>query len=80
VSLPRRGRNCAAGNHQWDGLEDNAPGLLRPLLSTCLMHFDAAIRNLAIHHSVETIAERIGARNKEKVQRVVDGETYKRVN
>ncbi|GEC15359.1 hypothetical protein NWI01_12510 [Nitrobacter winogradskyi] len=38
-----------------------------------------AIRDLAIDHSVETIAERIGARNKEQVQRVIDGETYSRV-
>lgn len=38
-----------------------------------------AIRDLAIDHSVETIAERIGARNKEQVQQVIDGETYSRV-
>jgi hypothetical protein len=34
------------------------------------------IRELAISHTAETIAERIGARNKEQVQRVIDGQTY----
>jgi hypothetical protein len=38
-----------------------------------------AIRELATSHTVETIAERIGARNKEQVQRVIDGQTYTRV-
>ncbi|MDF2119241.1 hypothetical protein PY365_27105 [Roseiarcaceae bacterium H3SJ34-1] len=38
-----------------------------------------AIRELAIDHPTETIAVRIGARSKEQVQRVIDGETYTRV-
>lgn len=38
-----------------------------------------AIRQLATTHSAQTIAERIGARNKEQVQRVIDGQTYGRV-
>jgi hypothetical protein len=38
-----------------------------------------AIRELARSHSAKTIAERIGARNKEQVQRVIDGDTYTRV-
>lgn len=38
-----------------------------------------AIRDLAALHSVETIAQRSGARNKEQVQRVLDGHTYTRV-
>jgi len=38
-----------------------------------------AIRELATLHSAETIAERIGARNREQVQRVIDGQTYTRV-
>ena len=38
-----------------------------------------AIRELAALYSAETIAERIGARNREQVQRVIDGETYTRV-
>ncbi|WP_210250788.1 hypothetical protein [Bradyrhizobium hipponense] len=38
-----------------------------------------AIRELARTHPAETITERIGARNKDQVQRVIDGETYARV-
>ncbi len=38
-----------------------------------------AIRELARTHPAETITERIGARNKDQVQRVIDGETYTRV-
>lgn len=38
-----------------------------------------AIRELAVEHATEVIAERIGALNKEQVQRVIDGETYVRV-
>ena len=38
-----------------------------------------AIRELAKTHSPETIAERIGAANREQVQRVIDGKTYTRV-
>ena len=38
-----------------------------------------AIRELSREHGAEVIAERIGARNKEQVQRVIDGETYTRV-
>ena len=38
-----------------------------------------AIRELAKTHSAEEIAVRIGARNKEQVQRVIEGETYARV-
>jgi hypothetical protein len=38
-----------------------------------------AIRQLATAHSAETIAERIGALNKEQVQRVIDRQTYTRV-
>lgn len=38
-----------------------------------------AIRSLAQVHSVEHIADRIGARNSEQVQRVIDGKTYVRV-
>ncbi len=38
-----------------------------------------AIRDLAAHHSPDVIAQRIGALNKEQVQRVIDGETYVRV-
>jgi hypothetical protein len=38
-----------------------------------------AIRELAALYSVETIAERIGARNQEQVQRVIDGQTYRRI-
>lgn len=38
-----------------------------------------AIRELAAHHSPDIIAQRIGALNKEQVQRVIDGETYVRV-
>ena len=38
-----------------------------------------AIRELAITHSVKQIAERIGARNADQVQRVIDSKTYIRV-
>ena len=38
-----------------------------------------AIRELAKTHSAEAIAERIGARNSDQVQRVIDGKTYTRV-
>jgi hypothetical protein len=38
-----------------------------------------AIRELASVHPAQIIAERIGARNREQVQRVIDGETYTRV-
>ncbi|MPZ59141.1 MAG: hypothetical protein GEU91_22165 [Rhizobiales bacterium] len=38
-----------------------------------------AIRELSKAYSAEAIAERIGARTKEQVQRVIDGETYTRV-
>ncbi|WP_319946024.1 hypothetical protein [Mesorhizobium sp. AR07] len=38
-----------------------------------------AIRELARIPPAKTIAERIGARNREQVQRVIDGETYTRV-
>jgi len=38
-----------------------------------------AIRELAKRYTAETIAERIGARNKDQVQRVIDGETYTRI-
>jgi len=38
-----------------------------------------AIRELAGSHDAEEIARRIGARNREQVQRVLDGETYARV-
>ncbi len=38
-----------------------------------------AIRELARLNSAEQIAKRIGARNKEQVKRVLDGETYTRV-
>lgn len=38
-----------------------------------------AIRELARVHTAQTIAERIGAGNREQVQRVIDGETYTRV-
>lgn len=38
-----------------------------------------AIRELALNHAADLIAERIGARNKEQVQRVINGETYVRV-
>lgn len=38
-----------------------------------------AIRELAKVYPAEIIAERIGARNREQVQRVIDGETYTRV-
>jgi hypothetical protein len=38
-----------------------------------------AIRELATSHTAETIAQRIGARNKDQVQRVIDGHTYTRV-
>lgn len=38
-----------------------------------------AIRELAKTHSAETIADRIGARNSDQVQRVIDGKTYTRV-
>jgi len=38
-----------------------------------------AIRQLARAHSVEQIAERIGARNADQVRRVIDGKTYTRV-
>jgi len=38
-----------------------------------------AIRELARTHSVERIAHRIGARNADQVQRVIDGKTYVRV-
>lgn len=38
------------------------------------------IRRLADGHSAEVIADRIGALNKEQVQRVIDGETYTRVS
>ncbi|ACS40560.1 hypothetical protein [Methylorubrum extorquens] len=38
-----------------------------------------AIRELAGRYPPETIAERIGARNKDQVQRVMDGATYRRV-
>jgi hypothetical protein len=39
-----------------------------------------AIRELAETHSAEQIAERIGARNTDQVQRVLDGKTYTRVS
>ncbi|SMQ68495.1 hypothetical protein SAMN06295905_1584 [Devosia lucknowensis] len=39
-----------------------------------------AIRRLADEHPPDLIAERIGALNKEQVQRVIDGQTYTRVN
>jgi hypothetical protein len=39
-----------------------------------------AIRQLAVGHSVETIAGRIGALNRDQVQRVIDGKTYTRVS
>lgn len=39
-----------------------------------------AIRELAKTNSADAIADRIGARNPEQVQRVIDGETYTRVN
>jgi hypothetical protein len=38
-----------------------------------------AIRELAATHSVELIASRIGARDADQVQRVIDGKTYVRV-
>lgn len=38
-----------------------------------------SIRRLAEEHDAALIAERIGALNKEQVQRVIDGETYTRV-
>jgi hypothetical protein len=38
-----------------------------------------AIRDLAHSHTAETIAEHIGARNKQQVQRVIDRQTYVRV-
>lgn len=38
-----------------------------------------AIRELAKTHSVDVIAERIGARNSDQVKRVIDGKTYHRV-
>lgn len=38
-----------------------------------------AIRELAAAHSIEQIANRIGARNASQVQRVIDGKTYTRV-
>jgi hypothetical protein len=38
-----------------------------------------AIRELATVHSAEVIAERIGARNSDQVQRVIDSKTYTRV-
>lgn len=38
-----------------------------------------AIRELAKNHAAELIAERIGARNADQVQRVIDGKTYTRV-
>jgi len=38
-----------------------------------------AIRELAKMHSADVIADRIGARNREQVQRVINGETYTRV-
>jgi hypothetical protein len=38
-----------------------------------------AIRELAQSHSADVIAERIGARNPEQVQRVIDDKTYTRV-
>jgi hypothetical protein len=38
-----------------------------------------AIRELSANHSVDLIANRIGARNVEQVQRVLDGKTYVRV-
>jgi hypothetical protein len=38
-----------------------------------------AIRDLARSNTAETIAERIGARSKQQVQRVIDGQTYIRV-
>lgn len=38
-----------------------------------------AIRELSREHGAEDIAARIGARNREQVQRVIDGETYVRV-
>jgi hypothetical protein len=38
-----------------------------------------AIRELARAYSASVIADRIGARNAEQVQRVIDGETYSRV-
>lgn len=39
-----------------------------------------SIRVLALQHSAEAIADRIGALNKEQVQRVIDGTTYARVS
>ena len=39
-----------------------------------------SIRHLANEHSVEVIADRIGALNKEQVQRVLDGQTYSRIS
>jgi hypothetical protein len=39
----------------------------------------SAIRDLAKTHSVAVIADRIGARNSDQVQRVIDGKTYSRV-
>ncbi len=38
-----------------------------------------AIRELSREHGAGAIAARIGARNREQVQRVIDGETYVRV-
>ncbi len=38
-----------------------------------------AIRDLAMNHPAEEIAARIGARNADQVQRVIDGKTYTRV-
>jgi hypothetical protein len=38
-----------------------------------------AIRELAKKYEINVIAERIGARNRDQVRRVVDGETYTRV-
>lgn len=38
-----------------------------------------AIRDLSKTHSAIDIADRIGARNQEQVQRVIDGDTYSRV-
>jgi hypothetical protein len=38
-----------------------------------------AIRELSAVHSADVIADRIGARNREQVQRVIEGKTYNRV-